>query len=465
MPLRLVLLLLYSAALVAIGAWAARRARGPQDFFVAGRRLPGFLLFATLLAANIGAGSTVGAASYGYRDGLSGWWWNGSAGLGSLALAFWIGPRIWREARDRGYLTLGDFLEARYGRAVRGIVAILIWLGTLNILAAQLLGVASILTVVAGVPRTIGTAAGALLTVLYFVGGGLLSSAWVNLAQLVVLVAGFLVAVPRAVAAGGGLQALATAPGLPADYWNFWSGGQSGIALVALLGPAFVISPGLIQKVYGAVDEYAVRVGVGASAVALLLFAALPPLLGIVARVLHPGLASIDHALPTVLVRDLSPAVGTLALAAVFSAEISSADAVLFMLSTSFSQDIYRRFVRPGASDVETLRAARLAVVAAALAGVGVAVLFETVTAALRVFYSLLTVVLFVPVVAGLHSSRTGRIEAAASIAAGVGAMVLVLLISGPPGSHGWRPEMVGLAVAALGWTVTAMARQRSAAQ
>jgi SSS family solute:Na+ symporter len=213
------------------------------------------------------------------------------------------------------------------------------------------------------------------------------------------------------------------------------------------------------------VDERAVRVGVGASALALLLFALLPPLLGIVARVLHPGLPSIDHALPTVLLRDLSPAAGTLALAAVFSAEVSSADAVLFMLSTSFSQDVYRRFLRPGASDAETLRMARLAVVAAGLAGVMVALLFETVTAALRVFYSLLTVVLFVPVVAGLHSARAGRAEAAASIGAGVSAMVLVLLIWGPAGRNGWRPEMVGLAVAALGWTLTAMARWRSAAR
>lgn len=465
MTVRLVLLLLYSIALVAIGVFVARRVRRAQDFFVAGRRLPAFLLFATLLAANIGAGSTVGAASFGYRDGISGWWWNGSAGLGSLLLAFWVGPRIWREARDRGYLTLGDFLEARYGPGVRGIVAVLLWLGTLNILAAQLLGVASILTVVAGVPREAGAAAGALVTVLYFIAGGLLSSAWVNLAQLVVLLTGFVVAAPLAVAAAGGLDALTHAPGLPPDYWHFWSGGESGVALLALLGPAFVISPGLIQKVYGAVDDRAVRVGVGASAVALLLFAMLPPLFGSVARVLHPGLPSIDHALPTVLLRDLSPAVGMLALAAVFSAEVSSADAVLFMLSTSFSQDIYRRFLRPGAGDAETLRMARLAVVAAGVAGVAVALLFDTVTAALRVFYSLLTVVLFVPVVAGLYSARAGRPEAAASIGAGVSAMVLVLLIWGPAGRHGWRPEMVGLAVAALGWTLTAMARRRSAAR
>src|SRR5918993_478705 len=103
------------------------------------------------LVANIGAGSTVGAASLGYRQGLSAWWWNGSAGIGSLLLAWWIGPRIWREAELREYLTVGDFIEAHYGRSTRALTSALLWLGTLVILAAQLIGVASILHVVAGV--------------------------------------------------------------------------------------------------------------------------------------------------------------------------------------------------------------------------------------------------------------------------------------------------------------------------
>jgi len=54
------------------------------------------MLFATLLAANIGGGSTVGAAGLGYQFGLSAWWWVGAAGLGQLILAFTLGPRIRR---------------------------------------------------------------------------------------------------------------------------------------------------------------------------------------------------------------------------------------------------------------------------------------------------------------------------------------------------------------------------------
>jgi hypothetical protein len=60
----------YALAQLALGAWIARRVRSAGDFFVAGRRLGPGLLFSTMLAANIGAGSTVGATGLGYADGL-----------------------------------------------------------------------------------------------------------------------------------------------------------------------------------------------------------------------------------------------------------------------------------------------------------------------------------------------------------------------------------------------------------
>jgi SSS family solute:Na+ symporter len=76
----------------------ARFVRGSSDFFVAGRRLGPTLIFTTVLAANIGAGATVGAAGLGYQDGISAWWWNGSSAIGSVFLALFIGPRVWRVA-------------------------------------------------------------------------------------------------------------------------------------------------------------------------------------------------------------------------------------------------------------------------------------------------------------------------------------------------------------------------------
>jgi SSS family solute:Na+ symporter len=449
MNLQLVLLAAYSIALVAIGLWVGRAVKSTRDFFVAGRRLPAFLVFATVLAANIGAGSTVGAASLGYRDGLGAWWWNGSAGIGSVLLALWIGPRLWREARRHEFLTLGDFLEHRYGRAVRGIVGVLLWLVTPFILAGQIIGAASILGAVAGVPRAAGATAAVAVMLVYFVAGGLLSSAWVNLVELVVLLVGFAIAAPLALGAAGGLEAVASAPHVPAGFTSMWQGPGS-LAWLALLGPAFIVSPGLIQKAYGAIDERAIQIGIGASGAALMLFGFVPPLIGMAARVLHPDLASVDLALPMVLAHDLPPAAGSLALAAVLSAEISSADAILFMLATSLSQDLYRRFIRPDATDRTVLRVARGAAAAGAVIAFLLAIVLPTVVDALRIFYSVLTVVLFVPVVAALHSRRAGRLEALSSIAAGVSTMLLVAVTAGDAGIGGWSPAQIGLIASGL---------------
>jgi hypothetical protein len=90
---------------IGVGLWVGRRLRGTTDFFVAGRRLPAPLVFATFLAANIGAGSTIGASSLGYSLGLGGWWWNASAGLGSLVFALWAGPKMPLPPRSRAAIS------------------------------------------------------------------------------------------------------------------------------------------------------------------------------------------------------------------------------------------------------------------------------------------------------------------------------------------------------------------------
>ena len=466
MTVHFIILIAYSLLMVGVGLWIGRLVRTGSDFFVAGRGLSPALLFSTFLAANIGAGSTVNATALAYREGVSAWWWNGSAGLGSLVLAFWIGPRIWRLAKAKQYLTVGDFLEDRFGRGVPGLVAVLIWLGTLSILAAQLIGVAAVLAVVGGVPPAVGYVIGAAVMTTYFIAGGLLSSAWVNRVQLVVLLAGFLLALPFAVESAGGVSALTSASG--ATTFDFWhsSGAGSGWTWLVVLGPAFIVSPGLLQKAYGARDERAIRWGIGATAVALLLFAFVPVLFGMAAAARFPGLERPDLALPTILSDGVPPALGALALAAVFSAEVSSADAVLFMLSTSASRDLYRGFVNPRATDAQVLRVARWAAVAGGAAGVGLSFAYTSIAGALTTFYSLLTVTLFVPVLGGLFVARAGRREALGAILVGVPVLLWIHLTTGGIGYGLWTPTLVGLAAAAAGFggaLATRRAGRRSA--
>lgn len=464
MPLHLTVLLVYAAILMGVGLYIGRTVRSSAQFFVAGRRLGPSLLFSTMLAANIGAGSTVAAAGLGYADGLSAWWWVGSAGLGSIVLALWIGPRMRRVAAERDLRTLGDYLEYRFGERVRAAITVLLSLGTLGILAAQIIGIGWVLNVVAGLPPWLGCLVGGVVVIVYFTAGGLLTAAWINALQLVVLLAGFAAALPLAVTAAGGWSGLHEATrSVDAAYWSVRQGGDSGWFYLVMLGPAFIVSPGLLQKIYGARDDRAVRLGVGLNAAVLLVFAALPPLLGMSARALAPALDNPELALPTLLMDVLPPAVGALGLAALFSAEVSSSDAILFMLATSLSQDLYRRYVDPGADDRRLLAVARRAAVAGGVLGTGLAVAAPSMASVLRIFYTLLTVSLFVPVLGGLYTRRVGSREALGAVAGGVGSFAAAQVLAAGGRLLGMTPAMLGLLGAAAGCGAAAARRPSKA--
>src|SRR5215472_8346601 len=455
MNLDLALLIVYSLALMAFGAWIGRRVRGAADFFVAGRQLGPGLIFATMLAANIGAGSTVGATSLGYSYGVSAWWWVGSAAIGSLVLAMWIGPAIRREAEAHKLRTVGDYLEHRYNRRVRTLGAAILWVGSLFILAGQLWAIGSIISTVAGATSWVGCVIGGVVITVYFTAGGLLTSAWVNVVQLMVKMIGFALALPLAFAAAGPAtrELMAAAPST--DYFQLWRAGSPGLSTLAITVPPFIVSPGLLQKIFGARDDHAVRLGVGLNALGQIAFAGVPGAPGVIARSQFTTLTTSDQALPMLLTHSLPPLVGAIGLAAVFSAEISASDAILFMLTTSLSQDFYKQFVNRSATDNEILRLARKTAVSSGVAGTALAIVLGSVVNALTIFYTLIGVSLFVPILAGLYTRRTSAASALATMIAGVCAALSVHLVTGGRGWGILSPAIAGLAAAVIVWVIS----------
>lgn len=442
------ILVAYCVALLLVGAVASRSVRGSEDFFVAGRRLPPTLIFFTFLAANLGAGSTVGAAEFGYTSGLPAWWWVGSAGIGSVALAWVVGPRLHRVAKVGSLYTVGDYLEARYGRATRLTVAVILLVGAPAILAGQIIAAGLVLQAAIGLPKAVGTAIAGALATIYFTMGGLRSASWVNSLQVVVKAVGFLVAVPWMIRTSGGwTQVAATA----ADDTALSIGGAGfgGTAqLVLLLAPAFVVSPGLVQKLFGARDEHAVRVGVGLQGAALLAYAILPVLLGMAARVHFPELADPDSALIKLFTEVAPLWLGALMLAAILSAEVSSADAVLFMIATSLSRDVLEPLYRGTLTDRSRLALARYSALGAGALSILLANWFQSILSALSFFYSLLTLTLFVPLIAGLFWKRPAQSVALATIASSLGTAGLAMLAGG---GEGWLPPVpIGILAGAL---------------
>jgi len=145
-----------------------------------------------------------------------------------------------------------------------------------------------------------------------------------------------------------------------------------------------------------------------------------PAILGIIAQARFPDLANADLALPTILMRGLPTAVGALGLAAVFSAEVSAALAI------------------------------------------GLAITSASVIDTLTIFYALLGVSLFVPILAGLYSPRTSAAGALAAIGAGVGAMLAITTATAGAGFGLLTPSLGGLLAATTAWLISLpFARQK----
>jgi SSS family solute:Na+ symporter len=458
MNLYLGALLLYSMFLMALGLFISRRVKNSSDFLVAGRSLGPGRLFATFLAANIGAGSTVGATGLGYRFGLSVWWWVGSAAIGTLLLSQFLGPKLWRIAKTHSLATLPDFLEFRYGKAVKAIISVLFWVGSMALLAAQLIAISTILNTVAGIPKWEGCLIGGLVAVVYCTAGGLMSSSFVNMFELAVTMSGLLLAVPFALQAVGGWSHLhelvlaqkGSAAATDSMFSMVGVGTKQIFAWIAILVPSFMISPGLVQKVYGARDVRSVRLGVGLNSLGQVIFAFVPAVLGLCAFAALPHLANPDLALPAAMKLLLPKWLGVWTLASIFSAELSTTDAILFMLSTSLAVDLYKTFLKPNISQKKLLVASRVASAGAGVLGILLAMVLPSIIAAVSIFYGLIAVSLFVPVVAGLYSQRVLSRAAISSILSAIAATVVTMHLTENHGVGLLSPQAIGIVTAAV---------------
>jgi SSS family solute:Na+ symporter len=458
MNIYLIALLGYSVFLMGLGIVMSRRVKSSSDFLVAGRSLSTGRLFATFLAANIGAGSTVGATGLGYRMGMSAWWWVGSACIGTLVLSQLLGPKLWTIAKQHNFATLQDFLEYRYGRSVKAVIAVLFWFGALAILAGQLIAISWILNTVADIPKWEGCLIGGVVAIVYCTAGGMISSSFVNMFELAVTMSGLLLAVPFAIKAVGGWahmhELVLAGTGSAARTEQMFSmtgvGAKQILSWLAILAPSFMISPGLVQKVYGARDVKAVKRGVGLNSIGQAVFAFVPAILGLCAFAALPHLPNPELALPAAMKALLPEWLGVWTLAAIFSAELSATDAILFMLSTSLAVDLYKTFLNPGVTPQRLLWASRVASVTAGIVGIILASVLPSIIAAVSIFYGLIAVALFVPVIAGLYSRRVLSAAALTSIACALGATIFTMRATHNAGVGLLSPQAIGIGTAAL---------------
>ena len=230
---------------------------------------------------------------------------------------------------------------------------------------------------------------------IYFTAGGLLSSAWVNAVQLVVLFAGFSVAFRLSLNHVGGLAHLDGAG------WHqrhssvihcYSVGPGSGWTMVLLLAAQLYRLAGS-----GAEDVRRCRarglsgIGVARSAASLNCCSrSSPSSMGMAARALHPGHHRPKRVLPTVLAQDLPPALGAPGAVRRVLRRGRAHATPFSSCSRRRLEGFVQRFINPARHLIAVLRVARAAAIGRRRAGDGGGDAARNRHGALTIFYSLL---------------------------------------------------------------------------
>jgi Na+/proline symporter len=190
----------YIVAIIAISFWRSRGVKGQEEFMVAGRSVPAWLLAGTLICTWIGAGSLLGGGGRVYRDGLSQIWLSAGAWLGIIVI-FFLAARVRRIAK----YTVQDILEQRYHPLARIFGAIVVILGSTTIFSYQLRGGAFVLEYMMGLPQVWGIILTAAVVIAFTALAGLRSIVAVDVLNGILIILAIIVGLPlMLVIVGGG---------------------------------------------------------------------------------------------------------------------------------------------------------------------------------------------------------------------------------------------------------------------
>jgi len=483
-PIDWFILVAYLVASLAVGLWLSRRNRDEDDYFVAGRQLPGWLAGASMAATTFSVDTPLYVAGLVGVRGLAGNWEWWSFGVAHVAMAVVFAP-LWRRS---GVLTDAAFTELRYGGQaaawLRGIKAFLF------ALPVNCIGIGYAFLAMAKVSEAIGLAptpqariwllavVGALVLI-YTAAGGLWAVVVTDMLQLVVALCGALAVAVVSVRAAGGLDAMLQAIGelqrpelLSIVPWQVeggtirWLDG-AGIsvatfsAYMALQWWSFRRSDGggeFIQRLLATRDERQARVASWVFLVVNYLLRSWPWILvALAAVVLLPDQTDWEQSYPLLAVRFLPPVGLGLVVVSLVAAFMSTVSTAVNWGASYLTHDLYQRFLRPDAPQRELLLIGQLASVVLVVLGVITALMSDSIGTVFRLVIAIGTG----PGVVLVLRWFWWRINAAAELAAMLGGFLVGFSTSVVPllriEDYGVRLLVTTLLTAAL-WILVMLA-------
>ncbi len=334
----------------------------PDDFFVAGRMLPPFILAAVLTATNVNLYSFIGQSGKAYERGISIVWHTWTGNMALVLAGLFILP-ILRRLEIR---TIPEFLETRYGLGMRILIAILwifrlsFWLGIVLYTGAT---AAVIITGTGEGSYIVWALIFSVITIIYTTAGGMWSVAFTDVLQFSLMLLGALIFFPIIMIHAGGLSGIAKA--LPPSYLELVP--QTGqlnwafILAIFLLGIQWACTDqGMLQRAFSGKDVKAVAKGLILSGIQTTPFALLWYLPGLAARVIEPGIQGPDTVIPAMLSRFIPTGIFGIIICGLLSAQMSTISSNINSTATLFTSDIYQRVLRRKASGKQVIITARI---------------------------------------------------------------------------------------------------------
>ncbi len=446
---------LYFAFVLSIGAILMRATRTGSDFFLAGRSVPAWVAGLAFLSANLGAQEVIGMGASGAKYGISTahFYW-----IGAIPAMIFIGifmmPFYYRsKARS-----VPEYLRMRFDEKTRTLNAITFAFMTILSSGISMYAMAKLLQTLhvfdagfaavhlsPGLIFHFSIAVSAAIVLAYILLGGLKSAIYNEVLQFFLIVAGLFPLVYLGLKSVGGWNGLRAA--LPAAYTHAWYHANDphanllGVDVFGLvMGLGFVLSFGywctdflVVQRAMAADSQAAARRTPLIAAVPKMLFPFLVILPGIIAIAItsvHPGLIPVklgaggapmldaahkpvldyDLAIPMMLLRFFPAGILGLGLTALLASFMSGMAGNVTAFNTVFTYDIYQSHIRPNAGDAHYLRIGRAATVAGVLASIAAAYAaaqFNDIMDALQLVFAFVNAPLFATFLLGMFWKRT----------------------------------------------------------
>ncbi|MBU2491628.1 MAG: solute:sodium symporter family transporter [Bacteroidetes bacterium] len=364
--LDITIFLVFFAVVVGISMFKSRKEENEEDFFLAGRGLIWPFIGISLIAANISTEQFVGMAGQGAGiTGLAIASYEWMAAITLVFTAFFFLPKFLKS----GVFTIPEFLEYRYNKTARTIMAVFMMVTYVAVtLAAVLYSGALALSTIFEMNLITSVWIIGIIAALYTTWGGLKAVAWADLFQ------------GSALVIGGGIVMYLGFKEIGVSNFMETNADKLHMILPAdhpvLPWTALVIGLWIPNIYYWGLNQYITQRTLAAKSLKHgqmgIIFAAFIKLIipfiivfpGIMAAQLYPELLSNSDAAYPVLIKKLVPAgIKGFIFAALSGAVISSLASMLNSASTIFTMDIYNVYVKRNPQGKSLVTIGRIATV------------------------------------------------------------------------------------------------------